>query len=108
MRGIGDKTVRKIRNILFILIITLYITAFIDRLDVGFAAAQMQRDLSFSSYLYGFGADIFHWLLPVRGTGQSDIAPDRRPPVARAHHAGVGAAELTQTMPQAPVLPAGP
>ena len=37
----------------------LYFAAFIDRVNVSFAAAQMNRDLGFSSYVYGLGAGIF-------------------------------------------------
>ena len=37
----------------------LYIAAFIDRVSVGFAAAQMTRDLGFSAYVFGLGAGIF-------------------------------------------------
>jgi ACS family tartrate transporter-like MFS transporter len=37
----------------------LYFAAFIDRVNVGFAAAQMNRDLGFSAYVYGLGAGIF-------------------------------------------------
>lgn len=37
----------------------LYFAAFIDRVNVSFAAAQMQRDLGFSAYVYGLGAGIF-------------------------------------------------
>ena len=35
-----------------------YITAFIDRVNVGFAALQMQADLGFSDTVYSFGAGI--------------------------------------------------
>ena len=37
----------------------LYFAAFIDRVNVSFAALQMNRDLGFSSYVYGLGAGIF-------------------------------------------------
>lgn len=37
----------------------LYFAAFIDRVNVGFAAAQMHRDLGFSAYVYGLGAGVF-------------------------------------------------
>ncbi|MDA9529025.1 MFS transporter [Bradyrhizobium sp. CCBAU 25338] len=36
-----------------------YILAFLDRVNVGFAAVRMQSDLSFSAAIYGFGAGIF-------------------------------------------------
>ncbi len=37
----------------------LYIVAYMDRVNVGFAAMDMQRDLSFSNTVYGTGAGIF-------------------------------------------------
>ena len=37
----------------------LYIVAYIDRVNVGFAAIDMQRDLNFSNTVYGAGAGIF-------------------------------------------------
>jgi len=37
----------------------LYFAAFIDRTSVSFAAEGMNRDLGFSSYIYGLGAGIF-------------------------------------------------
>jgi ACS family tartrate transporter-like MFS transporter len=37
----------------------LYIVAFLDRVNVGFAALQMNEDLGFSDTVYGLGAGIF-------------------------------------------------
>lgn len=37
----------------------LYIVAYLDRVNVGFAAMDMQRDLEFSNTVYGAGAGIF-------------------------------------------------
>ena len=37
----------------------LYIVAYLDRVNVGFAAMDMQRDLHFSNTVYGTGAGIF-------------------------------------------------
>src|SRR5215469_8021873 len=37
----------------------LYILAYVDRVNVGFAAMDMQRDLHFSNTVYGTGAGIF-------------------------------------------------
>src|SRR5580693_7651656 len=37
----------------------LYIVAYLDRVNVGFAAADIQRDLHFSNTVYGTGAGIF-------------------------------------------------
>ena len=37
----------------------LYIAAYLDRVNVGFAALQMNRDLGLSPAVYGFGAGVF-------------------------------------------------
>src|SRR5947209_3737783 len=37
----------------------LYIVAYLDRINVGFAALQMNQALGFSATVYGFGAGIF-------------------------------------------------
>jgi ACS family tartrate transporter-like MFS transporter len=50
---------RKVRMRLVSFLGLLYFAAFIDRVNVGFAAAQMHRDLGFSSYVYGLGAGVF-------------------------------------------------
>ena len=52
-------TLKKVGNRLIPFVALLYFAAFIDRVNVSFAAAQMSRDLSFSAYVYGLGAGIF-------------------------------------------------
>ena len=37
----------------------LYIVAYLDRINVGFAALQMQQQLGFSDRVYGLGASMF-------------------------------------------------
>ena len=46
------------RRLLPIMMICYFI-AFLDRVNVGFAATQLNRDLGFSASVYGFGAGIF-------------------------------------------------
>jgi ACS family tartrate transporter-like MFS transporter len=50
---------KKVRNRLIPFVALLYFAAFIDRVNISFAAAQMNRDLGFSAYVYGLGAGIF-------------------------------------------------
>jgi ACS family tartrate transporter-like MFS transporter len=52
-------TLGKVSTRLIPFLSVLYIAAFIDRVSVGFAAAQMTRDLGFSAYVFGLGAGIF-------------------------------------------------
>jgi ACS family tartrate transporter-like MFS transporter len=55
------RVLRKVflRIVPFIMI--LYFVAFIDRVNIGFAALTMNKDLGFSPAVYGFGAGIFFW-----------------------------------------------
>jgi MFS transporter, ACS family, tartrate transporter len=41
------------------LILTAYLFAYVDRVNVGFAAATMNADLGFSATVYGLGAGLF-------------------------------------------------
>ena len=42
-------------------IMLLYFVAFIDRVNIGFAALTMNKDLGLSPAVFGFGAGIFFW-----------------------------------------------
>ncbi|AWN38920.1 MFS transporter [Methylobacterium radiodurans] len=52
-------TMRKVAWRLVPFICLLYFIAFIDRVNIGFAALTMNKDLGFSSAVFGFGAGIF-------------------------------------------------
>ena len=53
--GVIGKVTRRLIPFLFL----LYIVAFLDRVNVGFAALQMKQDLGFGDAVYGLGAGIF-------------------------------------------------
>ena len=57
-RGSGRVMARVTRRLIPFLFL-LYIVAFLDRVNVGFAALQMKADLGFGDAVYGFGAGIF-------------------------------------------------
>src|ERR1051326_498960 len=49
----------------------LYVIAYLDRVNLGYAALEMTRELNFSSAVFGFGAGIFflgYFLLEIPGT----------------------------------------
>ena len=52
-------TLRTVSRRLLPFLFILYIVAFLDRVNVGFAALEMNRDLRQSPEVYGFGAGIF-------------------------------------------------
>ena len=58
-RDFATETFRKISFRLIPLLAVCYGVAYIDRVNVGFAALQMNHDLHFSASVYGLGAGLF-------------------------------------------------
>ena len=56
---IAASALRKVRWRLIPFLFLLYIVAYLDRVNVGFAAIDMNRDLGFSAAVYGMGSGIF-------------------------------------------------
>jgi ACS family tartrate transporter-like MFS transporter len=52
-------TLAKVGRRLLPFLLLLYVVAWLDRVNIGFAALQMNADLAFSDAVYGFGAGIF-------------------------------------------------
>src|SRR5262245_59794569 len=53
------QTLHKISWRIVPFIMLLYLVAYIDRVNIGFASLTMNKDLGFSSSVFGFGAGIF-------------------------------------------------
>lgn len=56
---VGRHAMAVVRRRLIPFMFVLYIVSYLDRINVGFAALQMNRDLHFSDAVYGFGAGVF-------------------------------------------------
>ena len=56
---IAASALRKVRWRLIPFLFLLYIVAYLDRVNVGFAAIDMNRDLGFSAAVYGMGSGLF-------------------------------------------------
>jgi MFS transporter, ACS family, tartrate transporter len=56
---VATATLRKVTLRLIPFLFLLYIIAWLDRVNVGFAALQMNSDLGFSSAAFGFGSGVF-------------------------------------------------
>ncbi len=56
---IGPRAVARVRRRLIPFLFLLYVVAYLDRVNVGFAALDMNRDLGFSAAVYGLGSGIF-------------------------------------------------
>lgn len=54
-------TIRKLRIRLLPFLFVLFLVAFIDRINLGFAALTMNRELAITSQQFGFAAGIFFW-----------------------------------------------
>jgi MFS transporter, ACS family, tartrate transporter len=54
-------TIRKLRIGLLPFLFVLFVLAFIDRINLGFAALTMNRELAITSEQFGFAAGIFFW-----------------------------------------------
>lgn len=57
--ALGRATLAKVGWRLLPFLLLLYVVAWLDRVNIGFAALQMNADLDFSAAVYGFGAGIF-------------------------------------------------
>jgi MFS transporter, ACS family, tartrate transporter len=56
---LGPATLTKVGWRLLPFLLLLYVVAWLDRVNIGFAALQMNADLRFSPAVYGFGAGVF-------------------------------------------------
>jgi MFS transporter, ACS family, tartrate transporter len=59
IRSVEDAIVRILTWRLVPFLFLLYIVAYLDRINLGFAALQMQQQLGFTDSMYGLGAGIF-------------------------------------------------
>jgi ACS family tartrate transporter-like MFS transporter len=59
MQELEDRTIRKVSARLIPFLILCYFVAYLDRVNVGFAALTMNKDLGLSSSMFGFGSGIF-------------------------------------------------
>src|SRR6516165_6449661 len=57
----SEATIRKLQIRLLPLLFALYVVAFIDRINLGFAALTMNRELGITSQQFGFAAGVFFW-----------------------------------------------
>ncbi|MEW6768357.1 MAG: MFS transporter [Pseudomonadota bacterium] len=55
------RTMRKVALRIVPFVMLLYFIAYIDRVNIGFAALTMNKDLGLSPAVFGFGAGIFFW-----------------------------------------------
>jgi ACS family tartrate transporter-like MFS transporter len=69
--NIAERTRRRITRRLLPFLFTLYIISYLDRVNLGYAALDMTRELGFSNAVFGAGAGIFfigYFLLEIPAT----------------------------------------
>jgi len=69
--AVADRALRRISLRVMPYVFLLYIVAFLDRVNVGYAGLQMAGDLGFSAQVFGLGAGIFFFgyvLLEIPGS----------------------------------------
>lgn len=74
-------TRRRVNRRLMPFLFLLFIVAFLDRANVGFAGLQMNHDLGFSDAVFGFGGGIFfvgYFLLEIPGTLMVEVWSARK------------------------------
>src|SRR5215472_14576937 len=59
--SLETRTIRKLRKRILPYIFLLYIVAFLDRINIGFAALTMNKDLAITSQQFGLLSGIFFW-----------------------------------------------
>ncbi|HVA94940.1 MAG TPA: MFS transporter [Candidatus Dormibacteraeota bacterium] len=67
---VAERTLRHVNRRLMPYLILLYVVAYLDRVNVGYAGLQMTRELGFSNAVFGFGGGIFfvgYMLLEIPG-----------------------------------------
>jgi hypothetical protein len=61
----GERTVRKVSRRLLPFLFILYVIAFLDRVDFGYAALEMNSALSIPAEMFGFLSGIFFYRVPA-------------------------------------------
>ena len=67
----GQAVRRKIKWRIMPFLIVLFMVAYIDRVNVGYAALEMSNELGFTSEIFGFGTGIFfigYFLFEIPGS----------------------------------------
>lgn len=58
---IANRVRNRVMGRLMPYLILLYVVAYLDRVNVSYAALEMTADLGFTAKMYGLGAGIFLW-----------------------------------------------
>src|ERR1700694_4828807 len=79
--SVAERTLARVNRRLMPYLVLLYIVAFLDRVNVGYAGLQMTRELHFSDAVFGFGSGIFfigYVVLGIPGTMLVELGSARK------------------------------
>jgi len=79
--AVGGRTLRRVNRRLMPYLVLLYIVAYLDRVNVGYAGLQMTRELGFSNSVFGLGGGIFfigYTLLEIPGGVLAEVWSARK------------------------------
>jgi MFS transporter, ACS family, tartrate transporter len=79
--SLAERTRRRVNRRLMPFLFVLFIVAYLDRVNVGFAGLRMSRELGFSDAVFGLGGGIFflgYFLLEIPGTVLVEIWSARK------------------------------
>ena len=78
---VAERVVRRVNTRLLPYLVLLYIVAYLDRVNVGYASLQMTQELGFSNAVFGFGGGIFfigYTLLEIPGGVLAEVWSARK------------------------------
>ena len=101
---IAESALRKVRWRLIPFLFLLYIVAYLDRVNVGFAAIDMNRALGFTTAIYGLGSGIFFLSYTLLEVPSNLIGAPRRAALWIARIMVRGAAVLAMVFVDSPQL----
>ncbi|SIT49338.1 hypothetical protein BN2476_680085 [Paraburkholderia piptadeniae] len=74
--SVGKATLGRVTTVLVPFLMFCYLVSFIDRVNVGFAALQMNRDIGISPSVFGLGSGLFflsYFLFEVLAAKAADV-----------------------------------
>ncbi len=79
--AVAKQTLAHVNRRLMPYIVLLYVVAYLDRVNVGYAGLQMTRELGFSNAVFGFGGGVFfigYFLLEIPGAILAELWSARK------------------------------
>src|SRR5580698_10076999 len=78
---VAERTLRRVNWRVMPYLVLLFIVAYLDRVNVGYAGLQMTRELGFSNAVFGFGGGVFfigYFLLEIPGAVLAEVWSARK------------------------------